>query len=54
MSRATPFAVHFLRQRRPLNVFRKTLGHQSLSTTSNYAQVNNEELKSNVGSPPFQ
>ncbi len=48
------FAVHFLKQRRPLNVLQKTLGHQSLSTTSIYAQVNNEEMKSYFSSPLFK
>ncbi len=48
------FAVHFLKQRRPLNVLQKTLGHQSLSTTSIYAQVTNEELKNYFSSPLFK
>ena len=48
------FAVHFLKQRRPLNVLQKTLGHASLSTTSIYAQVNNEELRSYFNSPLFK
>ncbi len=48
------FAVHFLKQRRPLNVLQKTLGHQNLSTTSIYAQVNNEELKNCFASPLFK
>jgi integrase/recombinase XerD len=48
------FAVHFLKQRRPLNVLQNTLGHQSLSTTSIYAQVNNEELKNHFGVSLFE
>jgi site-specific recombinase XerD len=48
------FAVHFLKQRRPLNVLQKTLGHQSLATTSIYAQLNNEELKTYFANPLFR
>lgn len=48
------FAVHFLKQRKPLNVLQKTLGHQSVSTTSIYAQVNNEELKHYFNLPLFR
>jgi integrase/recombinase XerC len=48
------FAVHFLKQRRPLNVLQKTFGHQNLSTTSIYDQVNNEELRSYFSSPLFK
>jgi integrase/recombinase XerD len=48
------FAVHFLKQRRPLNVLQKTLGHANLSTTSIYAQVNNEELKGYFAIPLFK
>ncbi len=48
------FAVHFLKQRRPLNVLQKTLGHASLATTSIYAQVNNEELKNYFTAPLFK
>lgn len=48
------FAVHFLKQHRPLNVLQKTLGHQNLSTTSIYAQVNNEEAKTAFASPLFR
>lgn len=47
------FAVHFLKQQRPLNILQKTLGHASLSTTSIYAQVNNEELKHYFSTPPI-
>ncbi len=48
------FAVHHLKQRRPLDVLQKTLGHQNLSTTSIYAQVNNAELKGYFASPLFK
>lgn len=48
------FAVHFLKQRRPLNVLQKTLGHASLATTSIYAQVTNEEVKGYFSSSLFK
>jgi site-specific recombinase XerD len=48
------FAVNFLKQRKPLNVLQKTLGHANLSTTSLYVQVNNEEMKSCFAVPLFK
>jgi site-specific recombinase XerD len=48
------FAVHFLKQRRPLKVLQETLGHASRSTTAIYARLNNAELKRYFSSPLFK
>lgn len=42
---AEPFAVHFLKQRRPMNVLQKTLERASLSTTSITSRADKDELK---------